>query len=206
MTAITVGKRIKQARENAKLTQKELAQKKGAKLTYMAFIIKAITLTIKDFPIFNTSFDHETEEIIYKDFMNIGIAVDTPEGLMVPNIKDADKKSVFELAREVDDLSTAARNRTIELHQIQNGTFTITNYGSFDATFGAPIIKHPEVAIIGIGKIHKKPIVIDNEIVVSDILPISLAVDHRIIDGADAGRFSIKLKEYLTNPILLLLS
>lgn len=186
--------------------QKDLAQQQGAKLTYMAFIIKAITLTLKDFPIFNASFDHDAEEIIYKDFTNIGIAVDTPDGLTVPNIKNADRLSIFDLAKAVDTLSVAARDKTLSLSEIQNGTFTITNYGSFDATFGSPVIKHPEVAIIGIGKIHKKPIVENGEIVIADILPISLAVDHRIIDGADAGRFSIKFKQYLTNPMLLLLS
>ena len=191
---------------NFRKEQKELAQSQGAKLTYLAFIIKALTLTMRDFPIFNSSFDHNAEEIIYKNYINMGIAVDTPDGLTVPNIKDADKKSIFELAKEVDNLATAAREKKLQLSQIQGGTFTITNYGSFDATFGSPIINYPEVAIMGIGKILKKPVVVNDEIVIGDVLPISLAVDHRIIDGADAGRFSIKFKEYLTNPMLLLLS
>lgn len=186
--------------------QKELAQAHGAKLTYLAFIMKAIILTLKEYPIFNSSFDHEKEEIIYKNFINLGFAVDTPDGLTVPNIKNADRLSIFELAKAVDQLSVAAREKKLSLTDIQNGTFTITNFGSFDATFGSPIIKHPEVAIMGIGKIHKKPIVENGEIVIADILPLSFAVDHRIIDGADAGRFTIKFKEYLTNPMLLLLS
>lgn len=185
---------------------KQLAVDKGVKLTYMAFIIKAITKTLKEYPIFNSSFDHEKEEIIYKDYINVGIAVDTADGLMVPNIKNADKLGIFEIAEEVSVLSKAANDRTISLAQLQNGTFTITNYGAVDSLFGTPIIKHPEVAIIGIGKIIKKPVVKNNEIVVADILPISLAFDHRIIDGADAGRFSIRLKEFLSNPMLLLLS
>jgi len=191
---------------NFRKEQKSLAEEKGIKLTYMAFIIKAITLTIKDYPIFNASFDHEKEEIIYKNFVNIGIAVDTPDGLIVPNIKDANTKSIFELATEIESLAKAATERTIQLNQIQNGTFTITNYGAFDSTYGAPVIKHPEVAIIGIGRISKKPIVENDSIIIGDVLPISLAIDHRIIDGAEAGRFVMKFKEYLANPMLLLLS
>ena len=186
--------------------QKEFAEQIGIKLTYLPFIIKAVTKTIEEYPIFNSSFDHETNEIIYKDFINIGIAVDTPDGLIVPNIKNAHQKSIYQLANELTELAQAARNRTLSLDQIQNGTFTITNYGAVDSTFGVPVIKHPEVAILGIGKIHKKPIVRNNEIVIADILPLSMAVDHRIIDGADAGRFMMMFKELLKNPILLLLS
>lgn len=186
--------------------QKEIAEQMGIKLTYLPFIIKAVTKTIEEYPIFNSSFDHETNEIIYKDFINIGIAVDTPDGLIVPNIKNAHQKSIYQLANELTELAQAARNRTLSLDQIQNGTFTITNYGAVDSTFGVPVIKHPEVAILGIGKIHKKPIVRNNEIVIADILPLSMAVDHRIIDGADAGRFMMRFKELLKNPILLLLS
>ena len=185
---------------------KYLAEKNNLKLTYLPFIIKAISLTLKDYPIFNTSFDHEQEEIIYKEYINIGIAVDTPDGLMVPNIKDANQKSIFALAKEIEVLANDAKSRTIKLEQLQNGTFTITNYGAFDSSYGTPIIKHPEVAIIGIGRINKKPIVLNNEITIADILPISLAIDHRIIDGADAGRFIMKFREYLANPMLLLLS
>ncbi|MGI6768532.1 MAG: dihydrolipoamide acetyltransferase family protein [Bacilli bacterium] len=185
---------------------KELAEKKGIKLTYMAFIMKATLLAIKEYPIFNSSYDEAAEEIVYKNFINLGIAVDTPEGLIVPNIKNAAQMSIFELATELKALAEAATNRTLKLDQIQNGTFTITNYGALDSLFGTPIIKHPEVAILGIGKIHKKPVVIDDEIKIADVLPLSIAVDHRIIDGADAGRFLIRVKEYLQNPTLLLLS
>ena len=125
---------------------------------------------------------------------------------MVPNIKNADSLSIFELAKQLKDLQNQAIERTIQLKDIQNGTFTLTNYGAFEATFGAPIIKYPEVAIMGVGKIAPKPVVKNNEIVVAQIMPISFAVDHRIIDGADAGRFVMRFKEYLNNPMLLLLS
>lgn len=191
---------------NLRNEQKGFASEAGIHLTYMPFIIKALTKTIQEFPIFNASFDHEKGEILYKDFIHIGFATDTPEGLIVPNIKHADQLSVFELAQQLKDLQQKAINKTIQLKDIQNGTFTVTNYGAFDSTFGAPIIKYPEVAIMGIGKIQSKPIVKNNEIVIAPVLPISFAVDHRIIDGADAGRFVMKFKSYLKNPVFMLLS
>lgn len=191
---------------NLRNAQKDLAKSEGIHLTYMPFIIKAITKTIKQFPIFNASFDHEKGEIIYKDFMNIGFATDTKEGLVVPNIKDADTLSVYELAKKLKDLQTKAIERTLQLKDIQNGTFTITNYGAFDALYGTPIIKYPEVAIMGIGKIIQKPVVKNNEIVIAHVMPISFAVDHRIIDGADAGRFVMMFKSLLNNPVFMLLS
>lgn len=191
---------------NLRNAQKDLAKSEGIHLTYMPFIIKAITKTIKQFPIFNASFDHEKGEILYKDFMNIGFATDTKEGLVVPNIKDADTLSVYELAKKLKDLQTKAIERTLQLKDIQNGTFTITNYGAFDALYGTPIIKYPEVAIMGIGKIIQKPVVKNNEIVIAHMMPISFAVDHRIIDGADAGRFVMMFKSLLNNPVFMLLS
>ena len=185
--------------------QKGPALTYGIKLTYMAFIVKAITKALKEFPIFNASFDHEKEEIIYHDYINIGIAVDTPEGLMVPNIKNADQKSIFEIAKEIETLSTQANDRTIQLAALQKGTFTITNYGAVDSLFGTPIINYPEVAIIGIGKIVKKPIVENGEVTIADLMPVSIAFDHRIIDGADAGRFNKLIKGLLSDPVILLL-
>ena len=185
---------------------KEMAKTHGVKLTYMAFIIKALAKSIKEYPIFNSSFDQENEEIIYRNNVNIGIAVDTPDGLIVPNIKNADKLSLFEIANEVERLASLAKERKIQLQDLQNGTITITNFGAFDAISGTPVIKYPEVAILGVGKIMKKPVVIDDEIVIRDIVPLSLTFDHRIIDGADGGRFMIAYKKYLRNPLLLLMT
>lgn len=185
---------------------KEMAKTEGVKLTYMAFIIKALVKSIKEYPIFNSSFDSVNEEIIYRKDINVGIAVDTPDGLIVPNIKNVDKLSLFEIANEVERLSTLAKDRKIQLNELQNGTITITNFGAFDAISGTPVIKHPEVAILGIGKIMKKPVVENNEIVIRDIAPLSLTFDHRIIDGADGGRFMIAYKKYLKDPLLLLMS
>jgi pyruvate dehydrogenase E2 component (dihydrolipoamide acetyltransferase) len=191
---------------NFRQSQKAFAAEKGVKLTYMPFVIKAAVLALKDFLLFNATFDDASEEIIYKDDLNIGIAVDTPDGLIVPNIKNADRLGLFQLAKKVEDLQTRGQNRTLVLDDLVRGTFTITNFGAFDALYGAPIIKHPEVAILGIGKITKKPVVKDNQIAIADVLPITVTVDHRIIDGADAGRFAMRFKEYLKNPLLLLMN
>lgn len=185
---------------------KAMANKNGVHLTYMPFIIKALVKTLKEFPKFNSSFDEEKEEIVLKKYYNIGIATDTPDGLMVPVVKDADKRGILELAKEIANLSEKARNRTISLDKLQNGTISITNFGAVGTTAGIPVIKHPEVAILGIGKITKKPVVEEDDIVVRDILAITLAIDHRVIDGGDSGRFLNKFKEYLRDPMLLVLS
>jgi len=185
---------------------KEQAAAQDIKLTYMAFIMKATVLALKKFPSFNASFDQENERMIHKKYINLGMAVDTPVGLIVPNIKDADKKSILELAKEIKDVAEATVNRTVQLSQLQNTTFTITNFGAADVAYGTPIINHPEVGILGIGKIAQKPVVENGEIKISYVLPLSLAVDHRVIDGADAGRFLSTLKSLLNDPMMLLLS
>lgn len=186
--------------------QKPVAEKQNINLTYMPFIIKAITIALKEFPMFNASYDHEKEEMIYKKFYNIGMAVDTEDGLIVPVIKNADQKSILSIAKEIENLKDQSKDRRLSMDQLQDGTFTITNYGAFGSTYGVPVIKYPEVAIIGIGKIAKKPVVLENEIVIRDLVPISLSIDHRVIDGGDAGRFLMRLKELLQDPMLLLLS
>lgn len=180
------------------------AEAQGIKLTYMAFIIKAVTEAIKKYPIFNASFDHENEQVVIKKFVNIGMAVDTPDGLIVPNIKDADKKGIFTLAKELREVADQTIARTVQLSQLQNTTFTISNFGAADVSYGTPIINHPEVAILGVGKVQQKPVVVNGEIKVSHVLPLSIAVDHRIIDGADAGRFLKVVKDLLSDPYLLL--
>ncbi|VEU81316.1 2-oxo acid dehydrogenase subunit E2 [Haploplasma axanthum] len=185
---------------------KPLAEAQGINLTFMAFISKAVVIALKEFRIFNSSFDHDKNEIIYKNFINLGFAVDTPSGLIVPNIKDADTLSVFALAKQVRELADKAIARKVQLADIQNGTFTITNFGSVGVSYGTPVINYPEVAILGVGKISKKPIVVGDEIKIGSTLPLSIAVDHRIIDGADAGRFLLRVKELLSNPELMLLS
>lgn len=185
---------------------KPLAEKQGVNLTYMAFISKAVLIALKEFEVFNASFDHDNNEVIYKNFVNLGFAVDTPAGLMVPNIKDADTLSVLELAKQIRELADKSIERKVQLSDIQNGTFTITNFGSAGISYGTPVINYPELAILGVGKISKKPVVVGDEIKIATVLPLSIAVDHRIIDGADAGRFLHRVKELLGNPELMLLS
>ncbi len=183
---------------------KPLAEKDGIKLTYMAFIFKATLMALKKFPYFNASFDQENEQMILKKFYNIGMAVDTPDGLIVPNIKDADKLSLFGLAKEIMEVGNDTKNRKVSLDKLQNTTFSITNFGAANVSLGTPIINHPEVGILGVGKISQKAVVIDGEIKAAYSLPLSLAVDHRVIDGADAGRFLNYFKELISDPLLLL--
>ena len=185
---------------------KTQAAAQNIKLTYMAFIMKAVVIALKQFPNFNASFDQENERMIYKKYINLGMAVDTPDGLIVPNIKNADKKSILELAKELREVADQTIARTVQLAQLQNATFSITNFGAADVAFGTPIIPHPEVGILGVGKISQKPVVIKGEIKAAYVLPLSLAVDHRVIDGADAGRFLNTIKALLNDPMMLLLS
>mgnify|MGYP001051670324 CR=1 FL=1 len=182
------------------------AAAENIKVTYMAFFIKAAVLALKKYPSFNATFDEMNDRMIYKNFYNIGLAVDTKDGLIVPNIKNADKMSILELAQTTRELADRTIDRKVQLPELQNATFTITNFGAIDMAYGTPIINYPEVAILGVGKIHKKPVVINNEIKISYVLPLSLAVDHRVIDGADAGRFLNYIKALLNDPMMLLLS
>ena len=185
---------------------KPVALEQDKKLTYLPLLIKAAILTLKKYPQFNASFDHDAEEMVYKNYFNIGLAVDTEYGLMVPNIKDADQKSIFDLASEVDRLAVAARERKLTLPELQDTTFSITNFGAFGIDGGTPVVNHPEVAILGMGAIKQKPWVVNGELGVHYTFTISLTVDHRVIDGGDAGRFILEMKRLLQNPMLLLLA
>ena len=184
---------------------KEVLKEEDINLTYLPFIIKAVIAALKQFPEFNSSLDMEKEELILKYFYNIGIATDTERGLMVPVIKDADKLSIVELAKAVADISTRSKDNKIHLNELKGSTFSITNYGSIGGYFGIPIINYPEAAILGLGRIVKKPIVKDDEIVAAKVLPLSLSYDHRSIDGASGARFLNLLKELLSDPEMLLL-
>ncbi|NMA85759.1 MAG: 2-oxo acid dehydrogenase subunit E2 [Tissierellia bacterium] len=184
---------------------KDKLMNEDIKLTYLPFIIKAVVKVLKEYPEFNSSFDEENEELILKYFYHIGIATDTDRGLMVPVLKDVDRKSVVDIAREIEDLSTRAKNNQVEISELRGSTFTITNYGSIGGLYGIPIINYPESAILGIGRIVKKPIVKDDEIVIAHMLPLSLSYDHRIIDGASGARFLNLMTELLKDPEILLL-
>ncbi|MEJ2684138.1 MAG: dihydrolipoamide acetyltransferase family protein [Candidatus Sulfobium sp.] len=181
---------------------KSLADKK-VHLTFLPFFIKAVIHALAEHPYLNASIDPEREEIVVKKYYHIGIAVDTPDGLMVPVIKECDKKTIIELADELQELSKKARERKIKLEEMKGGTFTITNYGHFGGTFATPIINYPESAILGTGRISEKPWVKDGAIVIRKILPVSLTFDHRLTDGVDASKFLTKVSRYLEDPALL---
>ena len=174
-------------------------------LTYMPFIIKAAITALKQLPEFNASLDMEKDELVLKKYYDIGIAADTERGLMVPVIREADRLSIVQLAKAVEDVSTRSKNNTIELSELKGSTFTITNYGSIGGYFGIPIINYPESGVLGLGRVTKKPVVRDDEIVIAHVLPLSLSYDHRIIDGASGARFLNIVKELLSEPELLLL-
>lgn len=182
---------------------KEEAAKRDLKLTFLPFVIKALIPALKEFPYMNSSLDDAAQEIILKGDYNIGIAVDTPQGLMVPVVKNADSKNVWELAEEIAVLSERARNGKSQMEDLKGGTFTITNAGTIGGVFTTPVINHPEVAILGVNAIRKRPVVLDDEIVIRDMMFLSISVDHRVVDGADAARFVNRLIYFLTDPTRL---
>lgn len=184
---------------------KTRAEEQGIKLTYMPFVLKAIVAALKEHPALNTELDEENEEIRYKEFYNIGIAVATDAGLMVPVVKHVDQKGLLQLASEVNELAEKARERKIAPEEMQGGTFTITNFGAIGGEYATPIINHPETAILGLGAIEQRPTAQDGEVTAKHTLPLSLSIDHRVIDGAEAAAFTNTVIEYLENPTLLLL-
>jgi len=175
------------------------------KLTYLPFIVKAVTKALKAFPYFNASYDEERQEIVLKKRYNIGIATATKQGLVVPVIKQADQKTILEIAREVEELTKKAHEQKLELSDLQDGTFTITSTGAGGGWFATPIINYPEVAIFGAHAIKKRPVVVDDEIVIRDMMGVSITFDHRVIDGEPAGRFMQTVATVLENPERLLL-
>lgn len=181
----------------------EEAKAKGIKLTYLPFIIKALIPALMEFPYLNSSLDDEKQEIILKGDYNIGIATDTPNGLMVPVIKAADRKSIWELATEIQLLSEKAKTGKIALEDLKGGTYTVTNSGSIGGVFATPVINHPEVAILGVNAIRKRPVVKNDQIVIADIMFLSMSVDHRVVDGGDAARFMNRLIYFLSEPTRL---
>ena len=185
--------------------EKERAAAKGIHLTYIPFVIKAVVAGLEEHPYVNASLDDENEDIILKKYFNIGVAVDTKDGLIVPVVKNAKEKSILQLADELTQLSEKARSRTIDLADLKGGTFTITNYGAVGGIYGSPIINYPEVAILGLGRIQEKLAVVEGRIEIRKMLPLSLSFDHRVVDGAEAARFLNTVIDYLEDPDLILL-
>ncbi|MDD9802973.1 MAG: dihydrolipoyllysine-residue acetyltransferase [Deltaproteobacteria bacterium] len=185
--------------------QKALAAARGVKLTFLPFVVKALCAALHEFPHFNASLDATGENLILKRYHHIGVAVDTPNGLVVPVIRDADQKGLFQLASELEALSEKARTRQLRPADIQGGSFSISSLGGIGGTFFTPIVNHPEVAILGVSRMDWKPAWRDGAWQARLVLPLSLSYDHRVIDGADAVRFTGRLAEFLCDLRRLLL-
>ncbi|MFP3867452.1 MAG: dihydrolipoamide acetyltransferase family protein [Desulfobacteraceae bacterium] len=187
-----------------KQRERRVAQDRGIHLTLLPFVIRAVIPALQEYIFLNATLDDQAEEIILKKYYNIGIATDTPEGLMVPVIKNAGDKSILELAAEIQSLAVQARDRSIDIADLQGGTFTITNYGAVGGLWGTPIMNYPEVGILGLGRRQELPRVWQGDIQVRHILPLVLTFDHRVIDGGQAARFLRQVIAHLEDPALML--
>jgi pyruvate dehydrogenase E2 component (dihydrolipoamide acetyltransferase) len=192
----------------ARAELKPKAEASDVKLTYMPFVMKAIVAGLKEYPYLNSELREDDEEIVLKGEYNLGIAVATDAGLMVPVVEDVDEKGLFELADEVNDLAARARERKLKPDEMNGGTFSITNFGAIGGEYATPIINYPETAILGLGAIEERPVVRErdgaSEVVPAPTLPLSLSIDHRVVDGAVAAEFANAVMEHLENPLLLL--
>ena len=184
---------------------KEVYSQSGVKLTYLAFIIKATALSLKKFRALNAEMDMERGNMIYKKYYNIGIAIDTAKGLVVPVIRNADKLTIKEIALEIQNFSDKAKDGKLTLDDMKDGTFTITSYGSIGGLFAVPVINYPQAGILGIGRIDKKPVVKGENVVPGLVLPLSLSVDHRIADGGETARFINTIMGYLSDPVSIIM-
>ena len=185
---------------------KGIAAERDVKLTFLPYAVKALVAAVKKYPILNASIDDATNEIVYHNYYNIGIATDTDHGLYVPNVKDANAKSMFDIAAEISELAGKAQDNKLQASEMRDGTITISNIGSAGGKWFTPIINHPEVAILGFGSIVQEPIIDENgELAVGRMIKLSLSYDHRIVDGATAQKAMNEIKRYLADPELLLM-
>ncbi len=205
MTVCVTGMEEVDVTELAELRRREQAalDARGVHLTYFPFIIKAVQHALREHPLLNAAVDEAGEAIILKQYCNMGFAVDTAEGLLVPVLRNVEQKSIIQLATELQDLAERARQRTITLAEMKGSSFTISNFGQFGGGFATPIINFPDVAILGCGRISDKPWVVNGAIAIRKILPLSLTFDHRVTDGGDATRFLSRVAAYLQDPALL---
>lgn len=183
---------------------KEHAEKNGTKITYLPIVMKALIATIREFPMFNASIDDAAGEIVYKKYFNLGFAADTPNGLVVPVIKNADQKSILEISKEILDLSKRARDGKLKPDEMKGATITVTNIGSIGGTYATPVINHPEVAILGMYKIDEKPVIKNGQLAAIKVMNYTMTADHRLIDGAIAARFLAAFIARIENPGKLL--
>jgi pyruvate dehydrogenase E2 component (dihydrolipoamide acetyltransferase) len=181
-----------------------IEERTGVRFTLLPFFIKALIATLETYPIFNASVDEEKQEILLKKYYNIGVAVDTPEGLIVPVIKDADTKNLVELAEELADKAERARSRELTLDELKGGSCTITNIGPLGGVFATPIINQPELAIVGLHAIKDRPVVVEGQIAIRKMMYLSISFDHRYIDGAEAARFMSDMVRLVSEPMVLM--
>lgn len=179
---------------------------RGIKLTTMPFLIKAVAMALKAHPVINASIDLDAGQIIYKEYVNVGIAVDTDRGLVVPSLRDADKMAIPDIAKSLGDMATKVRNGDFGVDDLRGGTFTISNLGAIGGTYSTPIINTPETAILLAGRSRKMPVVVGDEIMIRLMMPLSISYDHRLIDGGAAARFLNDVIEFLESPNKLLLA
>ncbi|MHA0855259.1 dihydrolipoamide acetyltransferase family protein [Paenibacillus sp. CMAA1364] len=179
---------------------KPIAEKKGIKVTYLPFIVKALVAASRQYPALNAMIDEDSNEVVYKKYYNVGIATDTPNGLIVPVIKDADRKSIWMIAEAITDLAVRGRDGKLSANEMKGSTISISNIGSAGGMFFTPIINFPEVAILGTGRISEKAVIKNGEVVAAQVMALSLSFDHRIIDGATAQHFMNYIKSLLNNP------
>lgn len=184
---------------------KEAAEKYGVKVTYLPFIMKAVIATCREFPMFNASMDDQAQEIVYKKYFNMGFAADTPNGLMVPVVKNADFKTILQISQEIQQLAGKARDGKLALEDMKGATMTVTNIGSVGGVYATPIINHPEVAILGVYKIQDKPIWNGKEFTRGQVMNFTITCDHRLIDGAVAANFMKAFAARIENPSQLML-
>jgi pyruvate/2-oxoglutarate dehydrogenase complex dihydrolipoamide acyltransferase (E2) component len=192
--------------ENVRQKSKQDYAAAGIKLTAMPFIIKAVALSLKAQPELNASVDAEASEVTYKQYVNIGIAVDTERGLVVPSLRHADRLCLADIARALATIAENVRTNRFSVDDLRGSTFTISNLGAIGGTYSTPIINPPEVAVLLVGRSRKMPVVLDDQIAVRLMLPLSISYDHRIVDGATAARFLNDVKGYLEAPSRLLLA
>ncbi len=179
----------------------------GIKLTSMPFLIKAVATALRHHPTINAILDLENDQITYRDYVNVGIAVDTERGLVVPNIRNADSLSIPDIAKALSELASRVRNNEFGVNELRGGTFTISNLGAIGGTYSTPIINIPEVAILLVGRTRKLPVVMaDDSILARQMMPLSLSYDHRLVDGGTAARFLNDVIDYLEAPSRLLLA
>lgn len=176
------------------------AERQGVRLTFLPFIIKAVTEALRKYPVLNSAVDEQAKELVYKKYYNIGVATATEAGLMVPVVHDADRLGLFELASRIESLSRSAKDGSLTPNDLRNSTFTVTSLGKRSGLLATPILNHPEVGILGVHRIKERPVVRDGEIVVGKVMVLSLSLDHRIVDGHIGAAFAYEIIEALENP------